>query len=98
MTTMKPSPASRAATAAPMPRDAPVTIATLLVFWVIFSLLIMIRGQSAWNETEMSLCAWGIIVQNSVSQSENGEQRDGQVRRHAGVHAGGGATQLHARG
>src|SRR6266481_3040098 len=38
MTTVKPSPASRSATAAPMPREAPVTIATLLVSLVILSL------------------------------------------------------------
>src|SRR5882672_11668998 len=35
MTIVKPSVASRPATAAPMPRDAPVTIATLLVLSVI---------------------------------------------------------------
>jgi hypothetical protein len=37
MTTVKPSAASRSATAAPMPREAPVTIATLLVLSVMSS-------------------------------------------------------------
>src|ERR1700716_2081416 len=40
MTTVKPSPARRSATAAPMPREAPVTIATLLVSLVILGLLV----------------------------------------------------------
>src|SRR5665647_1792335 len=39
MTTAKPSCASRSATAAPMLRDAPVTMATLSVFWFMAALL-----------------------------------------------------------
>src|SRR5258708_39726595 len=48
MTTVKPSPASRSATAAPMPREAPVTIATLLVSFGIFSLLMISRQVRVW--------------------------------------------------
>src|SRR6266436_9826006 len=97
MTTVKPSRASRSATAAPIPREAPVTIATLLLSWVILSLLIVRCGTFAFDGEEMSLLSGRIITHYPVSQSGNREQRDGQIRGHAGVHAGGGATQLHAR-
>src|SRR6266851_2972339 len=98
MTTVKPSRASRSATAAPMPREAPVTIAILLLSWLIFSLLIVRCGTSAFDGEEMNLFSRRIIIHYPASQSGNREQRDGQIRGHAGVHAGGGATQLHARG
>src|SRR5258708_37041718 len=93
-----PARASRSPTAAPMPREAPVTIATLLLSWVILSLLIVQCGTSAFDGEEMSVSPSRIIIHYPASQSENREQRDGQIRRHAGVHAGGRATQLHARG
>src|ERR1700736_1735879 len=48
ITTVKPSPASRSATAAPMPREAPVTIATLMLSWVMFNLLSFIAGHPLW--------------------------------------------------
>src|SRR4030088_2689059 len=97
MTTVKPSRASRSATAAPMPREAPVTIAILLLSWIIFSFLIVRRGTSAFDGEEMNLFSRRIIIHYLASQSGNREQRDGQIRFHACVHAGGGATQLHAR-
>src|SRR5258707_7783758 len=98
MTTAKPSRANRSATAAPMPREAPVTIAILPVRCSISSLLIIFRGQSASDEQEMSLSTLRIIRHSLASQSENREQTIGPVRRYAGVHAGGGTAQLHARG
>src|SRR5260221_2807585 len=89
--------ARRLAAGAPMPREAAVTIATLLLSWVILSLLIVHCGTSAFDGEEMSVSPNRIIIHYPASQSENREQRDGQIRRHAGVHAGGGATELHAR-
>src|SRR5258708_12497046 len=97
MTTVKPSCASRSATAAPMPREAPVTIATLLLSWVIFSLLIARRGTSACDAGEIGPFPCRIILHSSASQSGNREQCDGQARCHAHLHAGRGATQLHPR-
>jgi hypothetical protein len=73
-TTVKPSLANRSATAAPMPREAPVTIATLLFPWVIFSLLIKVRGFSASAERHMDLFAARIIRHDPASQSGIHEQ------------------------
>src|ERR1700730_17023265 len=97
MTTVKPSRASRSATAAPMPREAPVTIAILLLSWVLLSLLIVRCGTSAFDRKELDLLLRRIMIHYLASQSGNREQRDGQIRGDAGVHAGGGATQLHGR-
>src|SRR5712664_1109632 len=52
MTIVKPSVASRPATAAPMPRDAPVTIATLLVLSVILQSPIVIGGNAYRREKD----------------------------------------------
>src|SRR6267143_367931 len=52
MTNVKPSVASRSATAAPMPRDAPVTIATLLVLSVILQSPVVIGGNAFRREKD----------------------------------------------
>src|SRR6266852_2133942 len=52
MTIVKPSVASRSATAAPMPRDAPVTIATLLVLSVILQSPVVIGGNAFRREKD----------------------------------------------
>src|SRR5271163_2396208 len=81
-----------------MPREAPVTIATLLLSLVIFSLLCIVGGTSAWDGRKMNLFTSRIIGHNSASQSGKREQFDGPFRCYAGVHTCGGAAQLHARG
>src|ERR1700730_11080317 len=98
MTTVKPSRASRSATAEPIPREAPVTIAILAVRCSISSLLIIFRGQSASDEQQMCLSSLRIIGHLLTSQSEICEQMGGPIRRDARVHTRGGATQLHASG
>src|SRR5258706_7945316 len=98
MTTVKPSAASRSATAAPMPREAPVTIATLLVSFDIFSFLMISWQVRASDGRKLGSFAFRIIRHYLASQSAKGEQYHGPVRRDEGVHAGGGAAKLHARG
>ena len=56
-----PSAAKRSATAAPMPREAPVTTATLLDSLVIFSLL-WFRGMSASDEKNLNPSEIRIIM------------------------------------
>ena len=97
MTTVKPSAARRSATAAPMPREAPVTMATLLVSLVIFVLLMIVAGCPRSDGRNLIASNFRIIMHYSASQSGNGEQSDGPFRRDAGVHPGGGAAQLFAR-
>src|ERR1700730_972502 len=94
MRTVKPSAASRSATAAQIPRDAPVTIATLLVGVVILSLLIVSWAVS--DGSKLGPFIFRIIRHYPASQSAGYEQSNGPIRCNAGVHAGGGAAQLHA--
>src|SRR5258706_15896762 len=69
MTTVKPSAASLSATAAPIPRDAPVTIATLLVWLVILSLLIVLQSVS--DGRKLGSFIFRIIRHYPASQSAN---------------------------
>src|SRR5688572_17417116 len=98
MTTLNPSWANRWATAAPMPRDAPVTSATLL------NLLVICRSPVAparWGRLvrrTMTLSVLRIIGQNPAILSGATEQSGGQIRGHEGVYACGRATQLYAHG
>src|SRR3979411_2945917 len=98
MTTVKPSPARRSATAAPMPREAPVMIATLLDSLVILGLLMIPRSVRASDGRKLGAFNFRIIRHHLTSQSVRGEQSNGPIRCDAGVHAGGGTAQLHARG
>src|SRR5260221_3717901 len=81
-----------------MPREAPVTIATLVLSWVIFNLLSFIARNPLWMTKRWTLSAGRIMPHDLASQSENREQIDGPVRCDARVLAGGGAAELHARG
>src|ERR1700722_5551935 len=95
MTTVKPSLARRSATAAPIPREAPVTIAILLVSLVIFCLLMVSRQiRAQWEEARPfpfsdNHASSGITIRIL-------RIIDGQNRRDAGVHAGRRAAQLYA--
>src|ERR1700694_111835 len=94
MTTVKPSLARRSATAAPIPREAPVTIAILLDSFVISGLLMVARLIRVRWERELDSSVSRIIMHYPASQFDRDEQSDGPLRRDAGVHAGGGTTQF----
>src|SRR5580698_4841099 len=97
MTTVRPSAASRSATAAPIPRDAPVTIATLLDSLDILSLPWFSRVPAA-DEENLNPSDLRIIMRYLAIQSGNNEQSDGPIRGDAGLHPGGGAAQFYDRG
>src|ERR1700721_3262662 len=98
MTTVKPSAARRSATAAPMPREAPVTIATLLDSFVILSSLGLSRVCPRLDEENLNPSDIRIIMRYPAIQSGKDEQSDGPIRGDADFHPGGGAAQFYDRG
>src|SRR3546814_1609383 len=87
----------RSAIAAPMPREAPVTIATLFAFVAICVLLRDVR-RSAVVEEIMALLVWRIIVHYSALLSDKSEQKYGPFRCHAGFRPRCLTPQFHAGG
>src|SRR3546814_7937291 len=80
-----------------MPREAPVTIATLFAFVAICVLLRDVR-RSAVVEEIMALLVWRIIVHYSALLSDKSEQKYGPFRCHAGFRPRCRKTQFHAGG
>src|SRR5882672_2289544 len=80
MTIVKPSVASRSATAAPMPRDAPVTIATLLVLSVILQSPVVISGNAFRGEKDSHF--WRALTALRSSRGVGLERDDFSSNRH----------------
>src|SRR5712664_3015588 len=80
MTIVKPSVASRSATAAPMPRDAPVTIATLLVLSVILQSPVVIGGNAFRREKDSHF--WRALTALRSSRGVGLERDDFSSNRH----------------
>src|SRR5258705_1225240 len=80
MTIVTPSVASRSATAAPMPRDAPVTIATLLVLSVILQSPVVISGNAFRGEKDSHF--WRALTALRSSRGVGLERDDFSSNRH----------------
>src|SRR4030088_701165 len=77
---VNPPAASRSATAAPMPRDAPVTIATLLVLSVILQSPVVISGNAFRGEKDSHF--WRALTALRSSRGVGLERDDFSSNRH----------------